>query len=380
MSDYIVFDVETPNARNDRICSIGVTLIDDDRITETKNCLVNPETDFDAMNISVHGITLADVENAPPFPEIWAELRKLFVERVVVAHNASFDLNVLKKTLLHYGVVEDSIRYVDTLAMSKWVYPQFTRHGLNVLCDEFGIPLSHHNSGSDSQACAALLRKMIVEGTPVEKFIKAFDLATYIGSSTNSQPRRKLSGTSNALLELKEIIESIAEDGLIEEQEFELLVSWVNSHEELKGNYPYDKIYKTLYKICEDGIVTQCEIKELLTTLYSLIDPLKGSECTNDCQCICGKTICLSGEFLHGSKDYISNVLIENGAAIHSSVSRKTNIVLVGDCGSDAWLAGNYGTKIKKAMELQEKGIEIIIMKEKDLFAIIDGQKEGDSL
>ena len=61
-------------------------------------------------------------------------------------------------------------------------------------------------------------------------------------------------------------------------------------------------------------------------------------------------------------------MLSERGAVLQKGVTKKTNIVLVGDCGSDAWVAGNYGTKVKKAMELQEKGIEISIVREEDFF------------
>ena len=49
-------------------------------------------------------------------------------------------------------------------------------------------------------------------------------------------------------------------------------------------------------------------------------------------------------------------------------MTTKTHIVLVGNQGNNAWVAGNYGTKVKKAMELQAKGLQIAIIKESDYF------------
>lgn len=57
MARYIVFDVETPNARNDRISAIGITVVEDRAITDSYYTLVNPETAFDPFNIRLTGIT-----------------------------------------------------------------------------------------------------------------------------------------------------------------------------------------------------------------------------------------------------------------------------------------------------------------------------------
>ena len=99
---YIAFDVETPNRMNNKICSIGITTIDEDGISLSKNYLVNPECEFDKVNISITGIQPEMVNSAATFPQIWKELAPLFGERIVVAHNALFDLNVLHKTLESY--------------------------------------------------------------------------------------------------------------------------------------------------------------------------------------------------------------------------------------------------------------------------------------
>ena len=62
---YIVFDVETPNHLNNRMSAIGITVIEDDQITDSFFSYVNPETDFDYFNTRLTGIDQNVVADAP---------------------------------------------------------------------------------------------------------------------------------------------------------------------------------------------------------------------------------------------------------------------------------------------------------------------------
>lgn len=77
--------------------------------------------------------------------------------------------------------------------------------------------------------------------------------------------------------------------------------------------------------------------------------------------------ICLTGDFDYGSKQEVQERLSEIGATVVSNVTRKTDILLIGEKGSDSWACGTYGTKAKKAIELRSKGYPIMILKEKDV-------------
>ena len=65
-------------------------------------------------------------------------------------------------------------------------------------------------------------------------------------------------------------------------------------------------------------------------------------------------------------------ILIEAGGLVKSGVSGKTSHVVVGALGSPDWSNGNYGSKIKKAMELKESGKPIRIITEEQLFDALD--------
>lgn len=176
MNRILAFDVETPNYKNERICSIGLAVIEAGAIIDSKYYLINPECGFDDRNIQIHGIRPQDVITAPAFPEVWDEIRELFHSHLVAAHNAIFDLCVLKKTLLAYGINEPLVYYVDTLAMSRSIIKDTANHRLSTLCHYFGIPLEHHNAGSDSQACALLLCNLLHMGANLDRYTRSFQL------------------------------------------------------------------------------------------------------------------------------------------------------------------------------------------------------------
>ena len=174
MSRFIAFDVETPNHLNDRISAIGVTVVENGAVTEEFYSLVNPETYFDPFNIQLTGISEESVCTSPNFAEIWGQLEPLLASGLPVAHNAVFDLGVLKRCLRDYGIVwKPYVRYLCTVQMGRRLLPGM-RHNLNVLCDHYGIALDHHHAASDSRACAEILLRYIESGADIRQFIRTY--------------------------------------------------------------------------------------------------------------------------------------------------------------------------------------------------------------
>ena len=174
---YIVFDVETPNSANDRMSAIGVTVVEHGMVVREFATLVNPEVGFDYFNIQLTGITPEAAERAPTFPELWPTLRPLFSGGLLVAHNAPFDMGVLKKCLCAYGITwRRWADYACTVQMGRRCYPGLPNHRLNTLCAYLDIPLDHHRAGSDSRACAELLIDYIDHGIDPEQFRRHYKL------------------------------------------------------------------------------------------------------------------------------------------------------------------------------------------------------------
>ncbi len=171
---FVAFDVETPNHRNDRMSAIGITVIEDGRITEEFYTLINPGQEFDYFNVQLTGIDEAAVKDAPTFAEAWPCIEALMNSGMLVAHNAIFDLGVLKKCLKDYGIEwKPYVRYLCTVQMGKKLLPDMS-HKLNVMCDHYGIELDHHQADSDSHACAEILLKFLQDGAELRNHIRTY--------------------------------------------------------------------------------------------------------------------------------------------------------------------------------------------------------------
>ena len=174
MARYVVFDVETPNRDNNRMSAIGITVVEDGNIVHEFYSLVNPETSFDYFNIRLTGIDESLVLDAPTFPQIWEQIVPLMESGYLVAHNAVFDLGVLKCCLQDYGIEwKPYVRYLCTVQMGRKLLPDI-KHNLNVLCDYYGIGLNHHHADSDSRACAEILLRYIVDGADERDYIRTY--------------------------------------------------------------------------------------------------------------------------------------------------------------------------------------------------------------
>src|SRR4051812_14795166 len=91
-------DLETTGADPgvDRVVEIGVVLLDEAGGVEHEfSTVVDPGRDVGAT--SIHGIRASDVVGAPTFTEVAPYLAALLSGRVVVAHNALFDLRFLAR-------------------------------------------------------------------------------------------------------------------------------------------------------------------------------------------------------------------------------------------------------------------------------------------
>ena len=173
---FIVFDVETPNRYNNRMSAIGIAVVEDGVIVNEYYSLVDPEQPFDYFNTRLTGISEETVMGAPTFPELWARIKPLFSSGLLVAHNAVFDMGVLKKCLRDYGIDwRPYVRYICMVQMGRRLLPGIS-HKLGELCDHYGISLSHHQADSDSHACAEILLHYLDEGADVRQYIRTCSL------------------------------------------------------------------------------------------------------------------------------------------------------------------------------------------------------------
>ncbi|WP_233898026.1 exonuclease domain-containing protein [Tenacibaculum piscium] len=155
--DHIVIDFETANQNRISACALGLGLvfIKNDRIVyQTSFHIKPPESEqFSTRNIKIHGITAEDVDYAMTFDELWeSELSKYFNQNLIVFHNASMDLSVLKNLFEHYLISGYKLEYLDTMQLAE---KSGNPKKLAELADKFDIEfIDKHNPEEDAKVCA----------------------------------------------------------------------------------------------------------------------------------------------------------------------------------------------------------------------------------
>ena len=363
LDNYVVLDIENPNTKADSICSIAFIQVKDGNIIDKKYLLINPEDRFDDINMRVNKITPNMVKDAITFDVFWKDNKDIIENSIIIGHAVKYDLSVISKTLMKYNIALPTLKVVCTQKLAQ-KYLDISHYKLDQVCDYLNIDLEHHhNALCDTKASLEIFEYINDKYGLDENDIEDYNYTESRNRSTGM--KIVYSDDTKGLQNLKRIIESIMTDNKIELDEINELNEWLDSNTQLIGNYPFDKIYSIVKKVLEDGIVSNNEYDELMHVFNDFINPIK-EEKTNDSMNFQDKIFCLTGTFNSGSKDSIEEKIIEKGGICGKGVTSKTNYLIVGGSGSDAWKFGNYGGKVQKAMELKEKGKNIEIISEDD--------------
>lgn len=159
--NFISIDFETATPDRDSPCEIGLTFVNDWKIVDTRSWLIKPfyYPYFNSFNVFIHGIEPQDVANEPEFDVIWEEIKPLINNQFLIAHNAGFDMSVLRKTLDRYGLEYPTLNYTCSYIFSKKVWEGLPSYDLKTLCHVNNIDLNHHRAAPDSRATAELSLK-----------------------------------------------------------------------------------------------------------------------------------------------------------------------------------------------------------------------------
>ena len=115
---------------------------------------VYPFNEYEYRNTLIHGLGPSDTELAPDFAEVWWELAPLLAAGPLLAHNAAFDIRVLRALIASYELVTPAYDYACTVSLARKAFPRLANHKLNTVCDHCAIALVHHDAASDAVACA----------------------------------------------------------------------------------------------------------------------------------------------------------------------------------------------------------------------------------
>lgn len=158
--DYVAIDFETANSSSTSACSIGIVAIKNDKVVYNEEFLINPCEEFSPFNITIHHITEEDVKDAPTFEELYPRIKKYFDNTIVFAHNADFDIGVLKALVEKYNLEVPNIKVGCTLKIARKLWKDdLPNCKLSTLSGYLEINHNHHDSLSDAFVCTKIIER-----------------------------------------------------------------------------------------------------------------------------------------------------------------------------------------------------------------------------
>lgn len=165
---YVVFDSETtglnPRQGDEIVQLAAVRIVNGRRVEgEVFDTLVNPGRPIPAVSTEVHGITDAMVADAPGVADVVRRFHKFAEGAVLIAHNAPFDMEFLRRVEGQLGISFD-MPVLDTVLLSAVVYGQHELHSLDALTHRLGITIPEevrHTAIGDTVATADAFLKLM---------------------------------------------------------------------------------------------------------------------------------------------------------------------------------------------------------------------------
>ena len=305
--NFIALDLETATWNKSSICEIGIAIVKDSKVVETKSWLVRPyENRYDSFNISIHGITPDMTEDCPSFKEVWRKVQPYLEDQVVVAHNTAFDMYALKYAFEENGMPYPNFRHFCSYRVARYCFKDTYSYSLPIICEAMGIPFkSHHRAGADAEACAKV-------------FIKSLEL------------------------------------------------SGVSDFEELQSKYEFK-----CGRFAGDTFEGQRSVKKSASSGKSIKeyvgDPSKIEEGSYFYQ----KSVCFTGTCKWATRDILLQTIADIGGFPQKGVNKSTQILVVGQQDYRLVGEDGMSSKQEKAMALKDAGQDIEIMSEEQFLSML---------
>lgn len=180
----IVLDTETTGLdyTKEKMVEFAAVKLENGKIKEEFQTLINPEQHIRKSSIAIHGITSEMVADAPTEAEAMPKILEFIGDYPIVAHNAIFDYTFINEASIRTTGKEIKNARVDSQQMFKEVYPDLDSHGLDALTKKFNVDLTnHHRAMADTMGlalCYPKLKKLYLQKYDWE--VKQLDNVEYL--------------------------------------------------------------------------------------------------------------------------------------------------------------------------------------------------------
>lgn len=208
---------------------------------------------------------------------------------------------------------------------------------------------------------------------------------------------------TSTIQQLHGILHGVLADGRILNEEINALQAWITEHDDLVDAFPLCEIKDSIARVLEDGVVTEEERDILKAFFASFVDLRKSYNISEteiielqkkyNISAICeinpqisfsGKYFYLSGDFDRMINTKVIEMLESKGGKNEKGVNKRTDYLVIGAKGDPGWSFETYGAKVEQAIKNKKQGYKIRIISEADFWAAYercgDEEEPTDSL
>jgi DNA polymerase-3 subunit epsilon len=309
---FLAIDFETATARRDSACAVGVARVEDGQLVSSASYFIQPpKNEYDAFNIGIHGITPDMTANAAPFLAVMDAVLAWADGLPLIAHNASFDMSVLRAGFEANGRNYPQRDYYCTLLLSRSALPGLPDYKLprvHAACG--GIPGHHHEPKADAEACAEIV----------------LSIAQRQGAGTLKELTKRVGMQAGRL------------------------------HE-------YD------YRPCR---CAHTGPPAMAATAKSMSAYVSNTDADRDGPFF-DADVAFTGAMASMSREHAMELVADRGGRPRTSVSKLTEYVVVGQLDHNAFMQGRPSTKLRQAMDLVDAGHSIQILSEREFMNLLAG-------
>ncbi len=179
---YVVFDLETTglSARYDRIIEFGAVKIDKaGQVLDEIDFFVRPDMKLSPFSIEKSHISQEQADSGKPIKRALADILEFFGDSILVGHNVAFDYGFLNEALKNNGLEKIKNPVIDTLPLSRYLYPDKRSHTEGAIAREMQIEFdetSAHRANYDAGTLAKIFEVMLSKLTEGKKKLRHKDL------------------------------------------------------------------------------------------------------------------------------------------------------------------------------------------------------------
>jgi len=158
--NFVSIDFETAKYSRESACSVGLVKYIDGEAADTFYSLIRPPKLYIRPDFTdIHGLTVKDVKDASTFADLWDSAIKPFIgDLPLAAHNAAFDMGVLRAVLEWYDLEFPDLSYFCTCSLARRTWRGLDSYSLTSLAARFGIVYKAHNALDDARTCGKLVQ------------------------------------------------------------------------------------------------------------------------------------------------------------------------------------------------------------------------------